>query len=111
VERSEGVRQGAVCLLGSFPHPLPSGCADVPQANLEPFQSDALAIIRDISAKQFVTTKQQSADAIHNTESVFEATHSHAPKLRLGETHVPVDFLPEGEKTLPVVMWIGYARY
>jgi len=65
----------------------------------------------DISAERFVTRQPQSASFAHNTEAAFAVSHSHAPKLRLGETHVPVNFLARGEKTLPVVVKIGYARY
>jgi hypothetical protein len=65
----------------------------------------------DISAERFVTTKQQSAGSNRNEEVVSFASWSHAPKLRLGETHVPLDFLPRREKTLPVVGKIRYARH
>jgi len=67
--------------------------------------------ICDISAKQFVTQQPQSASFNHNKEAAFAVSHLNAPKLRLGETHVPVNFLAGGEKTLPVVVKIGYARY
>jgi hypothetical protein len=43
----------------------------------------------DISAKRFVTQQAQSASFTRNTEAAFAVSHSHAPKLRLGETHVP----------------------
>ncbi len=65
----------------------------------------------DISAEQFVTQQAQSATFTHNTEAAFAVSHLNAPKLRLGETHVPVNVLAIRDKKLPVVVKIGYARY
>jgi hypothetical protein len=70
-----------------------------------------LSRVCDISAERIVTTKQQSAGSNCNEEAVSVASHLHAPKLCLGETHVPLDFLSGREKMLPVVVKIRYARY
>jgi hypothetical protein len=65
----------------------------------------------DIYADAFVTYPQQRASGIQREEAIQRASCSHAPKLRLGETHVPLGFLARREKTLPIVVKIGYARY
>jgi hypothetical protein len=65
----------------------------------------------DISAKPFVTNKQRSAGSNHPTEIDSFASCRHVPKLCLGETHVPQEFLARREKTFPMVVKIRYARY
>jgi len=72
---------------------------------------DAGKFTSGISAEQFVAKQSQVAGANRNKEAISRASCSHAPKLRLGETHVPVDFLARREKKLPVVVMIRYARY
>jgi hypothetical protein len=43
----------------------------------------------DISAERFVATRTQHADTARNVEAEFFVSRFHAPKLCLGETHVP----------------------
>ena len=43
----------------------------------------------DISAEAFVAKESQRADATCNEEVWFSRLRFHAPKLCLGETHVP----------------------
>jgi len=43
----------------------------------------------DISAEAFVATRTQQADDASNAEDGFFVRGFHAPKLRLGEEHVP----------------------
>ena len=46
----------------------------------------------DISAEVFVAKQSQRADATCNEEVWFSRLRFHAPKLCLGETHVPLRF-------------------
>lgn len=46
----------------------------------------------DISAEPFVAKQSQSATTACNVEAVFFVSCLNAPKLCLGETHVPVRF-------------------
>lgn len=49
----------------------------------------ALSCACDISAEVFVAKQAQRADVSFNEEAWFLPVHFHAPKLCLGETHVP----------------------
>jgi hypothetical protein len=46
----------------------------------------------DISAGAFVAKESQRTDATRNEEAWFSRLRFHAPKLCLGETHVPLRF-------------------
>ena len=65
----------------------------------------------DIYAEPNVAWQSQWAGTICSPEVDAAVLRLHAPKLRLGETHVPLSFLARREKTLPIVVEIGYARY
>jgi len=64
-----------------------------------------------IPAGAFVALETRLSCMADEPQTVLKARRGHVPKLRLGETHVPVDFLLRREKTLPVVVKIGYARH
>jgi hypothetical protein len=123
---TEGSRQGAkgellknrLSRTDCLPVTKPSDKIVVPQVNLEPLQNgnweygggeETVIVLRTrnstcgISAEPLVANTSRIAEAKHNIGIVFAETHLNAPKLRLGETHVPNVFLPIGEKILPVV--------
>jgi|GEM_PF-2610340 len=123
VERGGRVRQGATT-RPLFPHRLFSPFACTRQVNLEPFQNEntkhgggeslriarhcAIAVTGNsasalfgtcgIFAEPSVATQSRIAGGTYNTGSVFAGTHSHVPKLRLGETHVLNVFYLEAKK-------------
>jgi hypothetical protein len=65
----------------------------------------------DIYAEPNVAWQSQLAETICSPEVDAAVLRLYAPKLRLGETHVPLSFLARRAKTLPIVVKIGYARY
>ncbi len=65
----------------------------------------------DIYAEPNVAWQSQLAETNFSPEADAAVLRLHAPKLRLGETHVPLSFLARRAKTLPIVVKIGYARY
>jgi hypothetical protein len=54
--------------------------------------TSARSIACGISAEGSVATQAQQPDAPRNVEAQFFVSRFHAPKLRLGETHVPERF-------------------
>ncbi len=53
-------------------------------------QNDPPYCVCDISAERFVARQSRWADGTGNVEAAVSRLRFHAPKLRLGETHVPL---------------------